>query len=59
MGEAEMRTIGRLIAEVLHDPQSEDVRRKVQLGVAELTAQFPLYPKRLRQRPEQEAMGAD
>src|SRR5438067_7651234 len=58
MGEAEMRTIGRLIAEVLHDPQSEDVRRKVQLGVAELTAQFPLYPKRLRQRPEQEAMGA-
>jgi glycine hydroxymethyltransferase len=59
MGEAEMRTIGRLIAEVLHDPQSEDVRRKVQQGVAELTAQFPLYPKRLRQRPEQEAMGAD
>jgi glycine hydroxymethyltransferase len=59
MGEAEMRAVGRLIAEVLHDPQSEDVRRKVQLGVAELTAQFPLYPKRLRQRPEQEAMGAD
>jgi glycine hydroxymethyltransferase len=59
MGEAEMRTVGRLIAEVLHDPQSEDVRRKVQLDVAELTSRFPLYPKRLRQRPEQEAMGAD
>ena len=59
MGESEMRTVGRLIAEILHDPQSEDVRRKVQLDVAELTSRFPLYPKRLRQRPEQEAMGAD
>src|SRR5437764_960215 len=59
MGEAEMRAIGRLIAEILHDPQSEDVRRKVQLDVAELTSRFPLYPKRLRQRPEREAMGAD
>jgi glycine hydroxymethyltransferase len=59
MGEEEMRTIGRLIAEVIHDPQSEDVRRKIQQEVAELTSNFPLYPKRLRQRPEQEAMGAD
>jgi len=59
MGEDEMRTIGRLIAEVLHDPQSEEARRKVQLDVAELTSRFPLYPKRLRQRPEQEAIGAD
>jgi glycine hydroxymethyltransferase len=60
MGESEMQEIGRLIAEVLHDPQSEEVRRKVQQGVSELTARFPLYPKRLKQRaPEQEAMGAD
>jgi glycine hydroxymethyltransferase len=59
MGEEEMRKVGRLIAEVLHDPQSEEVRRKVKQGVAELSAQFPLYPHRLRQRPEQEAMGAD
>ncbi|HEX8890845.1 MAG TPA: serine hydroxymethyltransferase, partial [Pyrinomonadaceae bacterium] len=59
MGESEMQTIGRLIADVLHDPQSEEVRRKVQLDVTELTSRFPLYPKRLRQRPEQEAMGAD
>lgn len=59
MGEDEMRAVGRLIAEILHDPQSEDVRRKVQLDVMELTSRFPLYPKRLRQRPEQEAMGAD
>src|SRR5437868_9143678 len=59
MGVEEMHTIGRPIAEALHDPQSEDVRRKVQLDVTELTSRFPLYPKRLRQRPEQEAMGAD
>ena len=60
MGEDEMRTIGRLIAEVLHNPQSEEVRHKVKQAVIELAARFPLYPKRLRQRtPEVEAMGAD
>jgi glycine hydroxymethyltransferase len=60
MGEDEMRIVGRLIAEVLHDPQSEDVRRKVQVGVSELSARFPLYPHRLIQRaPQPEAMGAD
>jgi glycine hydroxymethyltransferase len=60
MGEEEMRQIGRLISAILHEPQSEEVKRKVQQGVAELTARFPLYPKRFKQRaPEQEAMGAD
>jgi glycine hydroxymethyltransferase len=60
MGEEEMRQIGRLIAAILHEPQSEDARRKVQQEIAELTSRFPLYPKRLKQRaPEQEAMGAD
>jgi glycine hydroxymethyltransferase len=60
MNEDEMRVVGRLIAEVLHDPQSEEVRRKVRQSVSELTARFPLYPNRLKQRaPEQEAMGAD
>jgi glycine hydroxymethyltransferase len=59
MGEQEMRQIARLIAEVLHDPQSESVRDKIKQSVHELTAQFPLYPKRLKHRPEVEAMGAD
>ncbi len=60
MTESEMREIGRLIAEVLHDPQSEDVRSKVRQSVAELSSRFPLYPNRMKQRaPEQEAMGAD
>ena len=48
MKEPEMRTIARLIAEVIHAPQSEDVRNKVKREVADLTAKFPLYPKRMR-----------
>ncbi|MFL6207405.1 MAG: serine hydroxymethyltransferase [Pyrinomonadaceae bacterium] len=59
MGEDEMRTVARLIAEVLHDPQSEAVRDKVKQQVHELAARFPLYAQRLKRRPEVEAMGAD
>src|ERR671929_147565 len=46
--EAEMREIGRLIAEVIHNPESEEIRKKVKRGVMDLTARFPLYPKRLK-----------
>lgn len=59
MGEEETRVVGRLIAEILHAPQSEDVQKKVRLEVAELAARFPLYAKRLRREPEQDAIGAD
>ncbi len=60
MGEDEMRTIARLIAEVLNEPESENVRRKVTQQVHELAARFPLYSKRLKERmPESEAVGAD
>jgi glycine hydroxymethyltransferase len=60
MGEEEMRLVAHMIAEILHDPQSEEVRKKVQQQVSELTARFPLYPKRLRQiMPETGAMSAD
>lgn len=60
MGEAEMREVGRLISEVLHAPQSEDVQRKVRLAVGELAARFPLYPQRQHHKaPQPEAMGAD
>ena len=48
MAEAEMREIGRLIAEVIHAPESEEVRNKVKRDVAELASRFPLYPKRLK-----------
>jgi glycine hydroxymethyltransferase len=60
MGQEEMRSVARMIAEVLHDPHSDDVRKKVQQQVSELTRRFPLYPKRLRHiMPETGAMGAD
>jgi glycine hydroxymethyltransferase len=48
MKEPEMREIGRLIAEVIHAPESEEVRSKVKRDVEDLTARFPLYPKRLK-----------
>jgi len=48
MKEPEMREIGRLIAEVINAPDSEDVRNKVKREVAELTARFPLYRKRMK-----------
>jgi glycine hydroxymethyltransferase len=48
MKEPEMQQIGRLIAEVIHAPESEEVRNKVKREVAELTARFPLYPNRLK-----------
>jgi glycine/serine hydroxymethyltransferase len=50
MKEAEMREIGHLIAEVIHAPESEEVRTKVKQGVAELAGRFPLYAKRLKRR---------
>ena len=48
MKEPEMREIGRLIATIIHDPQSEKVRKHVQQGVKDLTARFPLYSQRLK-----------
>jgi len=50
MKENEMREIGRLIAAIVREPQSEAVRNNVKRGVAELTAKFPLYAKRLKPR---------
>jgi len=47
MKEPEMRAIGRLIAEVINAPESEETRNRVKRDVAELTAKFPLYPKRM------------
>ncbi len=60
MKEDEMREIGRLISEIIHAPESEEVRRKVQQGVADLTSRFPLYSKRLKHRSaDGEAASAD
>ncbi len=59
MGESEMQEIARLIAAVINEPESAEGRRKVRQSVAELTARFPLYSKRLKRAPQPEAMGAD
>src|SRR5215203_543371 len=47
MKEDEMRVIGRLIASVIREPESEEVKTNVMREVAELTAKFPLYAHRL------------
>jgi len=57
MKEAEMERIARMISAVLHDAESEEVRNKVRQEVAELTAQFPLYPNRLKEK--ETALGAN
>jgi glycine hydroxymethyltransferase len=59
MGEDEMRQIARLISEIMHEPESEEVRAKVIREVSELAARFPLYPRRLKNVAEAEAIGAD
>ncbi|HQZ96403.1 MAG TPA: serine hydroxymethyltransferase [Pyrinomonadaceae bacterium] len=48
MKEGEMKLIGEMIASVIHEPESEEVRSSVKKGVAEITAKFPMYPDRLK-----------
>ncbi len=50
MKEAEMRQIGEMIASIIHEPESEDVKQKVRMGVAEIAARFPMYPTRLKEK---------
>jgi glycine hydroxymethyltransferase len=42
-GETEMREVASLIAQVLHDPQSETTLAQVRQKVETLTGRFPLY----------------
>ncbi|MBS1786385.1 MAG: serine hydroxymethyltransferase [Acidobacteria bacterium] len=48
MGEAEMKQIAALLAEVLEAPTDEAVRQSVIGKVKELTARFPLYANRMQ-----------
>lgn len=50
MKEADMKLIGDMIASVIHDPESEEVKERVRREVAELTARFPMYPTRLKEK---------
>jgi glycine hydroxymethyltransferase len=46
MKEDDMREIGKLIASIIREPESEEVQTNVKREVAELTAKFPLYAHR-------------
>ncbi|MCD9189291.1 MAG: serine hydroxymethyltransferase [Pyrinomonadaceae bacterium] len=46
MKEDDMRVIGKLIADVIREPESEEVQNRVRKDVAELTGKFPLYTHR-------------
>ncbi|KXK00761.1 MAG: serine hydroxymethyltransferase [Acidobacteria bacterium OLB17] len=48
MKEGEMRQIGEMIAMVIREPESEDVKRTVRNQVGELTSRFPMYVGRLK-----------
>ena len=50
MKEPEMQEIGRMIAAIVSEPESEEVRDNIRRDVAELTAKFPLYAKRFKDR---------
>ncbi|MCP9496545.1 MAG: serine hydroxymethyltransferase [Pyrinomonadaceae bacterium MAG19_C2-C3] len=59
MRETEMREVATLIAAVLHEPESEAVRKRVTREVKELSARFPLYPKQYQKREAAEGVSAD
>lgn len=44
----DMEQIGKMIAAVIREPESESVKAKVKQEVAELTAKYPMYPGRLK-----------
>lgn len=56
MKEDDMRAIGGMIAAIIHEPESEEVKARVKREVAELTAKFPMYPGRLK--PHKDAISA-
>jgi glycine hydroxymethyltransferase len=49
MKEADMKQIARMIAAIVREPESEEVKTKVKREVEELTQKFPMYEKRLRE----------
>ena len=48
MKETEMRQIGEMIASIILEPESDEVKRKVRTEVAAVTETFPMYPSRLK-----------
>ena len=56
MKEDDMHAIGGMIAAIIHEPESEEVKARVKREVAELTSKFPMYPGRLK--PHKDAISA-
>jgi len=52
MKEDDMRVIGKLIADIIREPESEEGKERVKREVAELTAKFPLYAHRSSEKTE-------
>ncbi len=50
MKEAEMESIGKMIASVIHEPNSEEVKTRVRREVAELTQKFSMYQNRSKEK---------
>lgn len=50
MKEDDMRLIGGMIAAIIHEPESEEVKTRVRRQVAEITAKFPMYANCLKER---------
>jgi glycine hydroxymethyltransferase len=48
MKEDDMRLIGAMIAAIVREPESEEVKNRVKAEVLELTAKFPMYPNRYK-----------
>jgi glycine hydroxymethyltransferase len=48
MMEAEMTAIGSMIAEVIQQPESDEVKHSVRKQVTEITSRFPMYMNRER-----------
>jgi glycine hydroxymethyltransferase len=51
MKEPEMKIIGEMIASIISEPESEEVKSRVRREVAEITAKFPMYPNRYKSEP--------
>ena len=50
MKQEEMRQIGEVIASVIREPESDTTMSKAREKVAEITAKFPMYPMRSKER---------
>ena len=50
MNEDDMRAIGNMIAAVVRDPESDEIKSRVKREVAELTQRYPMYPNRYFQK---------